>query len=48
MAVRHDENLVQIAVCQPAVEREVDEPRAARGAVPGGVPAADGQRDEDG
>jgi hypothetical protein len=48
MAVRHDEDLVQVAVGQPAVEREVDEPCAARRLVPGAVPAADGQRDEDG
>jgi hypothetical protein len=45
---RHDENLVQAAAGQPAVEREMDEPRAARRVVSGAVAAADGQRDEDG
>jgi hypothetical protein len=48
VAARHDEDLVQVPARQPAVQREVDKPRAARRVVPGAVPAADGQRDEDG
>jgi hypothetical protein len=48
VSLRHDEDLVQVAVGQPAVEREVHEPRSACGVVPGAVPAGDGQRDEDG
>jgi hypothetical protein len=48
MSARHDENLVQVAVRQAAVEREVDQPCSACRVVSGRITAAHGQRDCDG
>jgi predicted RNA-binding Zn-ribbon protein involved in translation (DUF1610 family) len=48
VAWRHDEDLVQVLVRQPAVEREVDEPRAPRRVVRGVAATAGDQRDGDG
>jgi DNA-directed RNA polymerase subunit RPC12/RpoP len=46
--LRHDEHLVQVAVDQPAVQREADEPCSAGRVVAGAVRAADRNRDEGG
>jgi predicted RNA-binding Zn-ribbon protein involved in translation (DUF1610 family) len=48
VAARDDEHLVQVAVRQPALEREADELGAARRVVSGAVAAGGRQRDDDG
>jgi DNA-directed RNA polymerase subunit RPC12/RpoP len=47
VARRDDEDLVEVPVRQPAVEREVDEPRASRRVV-GGIAATAGDHRDDG
>jgi DNA-directed RNA polymerase subunit RPC12/RpoP len=48
VAPRHDEDLVQVSVREPAVQREVDELRAASRVVTGTVGTAGDRQDDDG